>query len=238
MKARYFCVLSGLLLQASIGLAEIGKTRLGNTEPGAIEIEDILPKPVKVAVVKESIIYYQSDMQRVLGSMAPGTIVQLISITDAAWKIRGRARHGDVSGWMHITDLKSPDPKLGEKLKAFCERHKLVEELVQKHQIAIGMTADEVKASLGTPTRKSARITVGEREDTLEYSVFKLVPQTVTGRDQFGQPVQSIVYVKVETGRLTVSLKAGIVTEIQETQGANPLPGGAAKIVPGPVNVF
>jgi hypothetical protein len=216
--------------------AQSGKSRLP-AEPGVIEVEGVLPKPVRLTVAAESIIYYQSDLQRALGNMAPGTVVQLVAFSDTAWRVRGRARHGDVAGWMRIADLKSPDPKLAEKLKAYCERQKTVSELIQKHQIAIGMTADEVKASLGAPARKSARLTANGKEETFEYAQYKNVPQTVTGRDQFGNIVQSIMYVKMETGRLTVSVSGGAVTEIQETQGSTPLPGGGVKIVPAPINV-
>lgn len=225
------------VLPGSSARAQSGKSRLA-TEPGAIEVEGVLPKPVRLTVAAESIIYYQGDMQRALGSMAPGTAVQLVAITDTAWKVRGRARHGDVAGWMHIGDLKSPDPRLPEKLKAYLERQKTVDELIQKHQLAIGMTVDEVKSSLGQPARKSARVNAAGREESYEYSVYKNVPQTVTGRDQFGNLVQNIIYVKMETGRLTVSFRAGSVAEIQETQGSTPLAGGNVKIVPGPVEVF
>jgi hypothetical protein len=217
--------------------AQLSKSRLSN-EPGTIEIEGVLPKPIKLTVIAESIIYYQSDLQRALGGMAPGITVQLLAITDTAWKVRGRARHGDVAGWMRIADLKSPDPKLAEKLKAYCERKKIVEELIQKHQIAVGLTVDEVKASLGNPARKSTRITTTGREETYEYSIYKSVPQAVTGRDQSGNLVQNIIYVKVETGRLTVSFRDGSVTEIQETQGNTPIPGAEVKIVPGPILVY
>ncbi|MCE9520038.1 MAG: hypothetical protein K8R87_10870 [Verrucomicrobia bacterium] len=217
--------------------AQQGKSGLAS-EPGTIQIEGVLPKPIKLTVLAESIIYYQSDLQRALGGMAPGTTVQLLAINDIAWKVRGRARHGDVAGWMRIADLKSPDPKLVEKLKAYCERKRIVEELIQKHQIAVGLTVEEVKASLGHPARKSSRVTATGREETYEYSIYKSVPQAVTGRDQSGNLVQNIIYVKVETGRLTVSFREGSVTEIQETQGNTPIPGGEVKIVPGPIVVF
>ncbi len=230
-------VLAMAALVGGSARAQLGKSRL-STEPGAIEVEGVLPKPIRLTVAAESIIYYQGDMQRVLGSMAPGTVVQLVAITDTAWKIRGRARHGDVAGWMRIGDLKSPDPKLPEKLKAYLERQKAVDELIQKHQIAIGLTVEEVKGSLGQPARKSTRITATGREDVYEYPVYKSVPQTVTGRDHLGNIIQNIVYVKVETGRLTVSFQAGSVTEIQDTQGNTPIPGTGVKIVPAPIDVF
>jgi len=200
-------------------------------------MEDILPKPVRMSVAQDSTIYYQNDMQRVLGTMAPGTSVQLVAMSDTGYKVRGRARHGDVAGWMRMEDLKTPDPKLQDKLKAFYVRQKQVDELIAKHQVALGMTTEEVKQSLGNPTRKSARITAAGREETLEYSIFEKVPQIVTGRDAAGNLVQNTIYVKVEVGRLTLAFKDGSVTEIQETMG-NPLGSGGVQIVPGPVTVF
>ena len=56
------------------------------TEPGALYVEDILPKPVRLAVLAESVIYYQGDMQRALGAMAPGTPVLLVAMTETASK--------------------------------------------------------------------------------------------------------------------------------------------------------
>lgn len=217
--------------------AQLGKSQLA-TESGAIQIEGVLPKPIKLTVIAESIIYYQNDLQRALGGMAPGTTVQLLAIADKAWKVRGRAHHGDVAGWMKIAELKSPDPKLADKLKAYCERKKTVDELIQKHQIAVGLTVDEVQASLGKPARKSSSVTATGREEAYEYSIYKNVPQTVTGRDRLGNLVQNIIYVKVETGRLTVSFRGGSVAEIQETQGDTPIPGSEVKIVPAPFIIF
>jgi hypothetical protein len=229
--------LAFMAVTLAVAPAQTSKSLLdSNTEPGSINLEKILPKPVRLTVAADSVIYYQGDFQRALGNMAPGTAVQLIAMSETAYKVRGRARHGDVAGWMHMNDLKSSDPKLFEKLKAYAERRKVVDELIQKHQIAIGMTAEEVKASLGTPTRKSSHITDGSREETLEYIVFQYVPQATTGRDQNGNLVQNVVYVKVESGRLSVALKGDAVSDIKETKG-NPLGGGGVKIVPIPIIV-
>ncbi len=225
-----------LVLALAFAAHSLSLWAITSTEPGAIGLEDILPKPLHATVVVETIIYYQSDLQRALGGMGRGTVVQIVAMKDGLFKVRGRAHHGDVAGWMRMKDLKFDDPKVPDKLKAFADRHKTVEELVQKHQVAIGMTGDEVKASLGIPTRKSAKVTAEGREETLEFITYKTVPQSVPGRDRFGNAVQAVVYVKVESGHLSVTLKAGAVTEIQETQG-NPLAGEAGKIVPAPVVV-
>jgi hypothetical protein len=207
------------------------------TEPGALYVEDILPKPVRLSVLAESVIYDQGDMQRVLGAMAPGTPVLLVAMTDTAYKVRGRARHGDVAGWMRMQDLKSPDPQLAVKLKAFYDRQKKVDELIANKQVALGMTPEEVELSMGRPTRRSTKITATGRDEVLEYSIYDKVPQTTTGRDTFGNLVQTTIYVKVEVGRLTLSFQNGAVNEINETMG-NPLGGGGVKIVPAPITVF
>ena len=214
------------------------RSRLGSqTEPGSLYIEDILPKPVRLSVAGDSVIYYQLDLQRPLGQMAPGTSVQLVAMTDASYKVRGRARHGDVAGWMRKEDLKSADPLLYDKLKAFYDRQKKVDELIANRQVALGMTNSEVEQSLGKPSRKSTKITAAGREEVLEYSIFDKVPQITTGRDAAGQLVQSTIYVKVEVGRLTIGFQNGAVSEISETMG-NPLGTGGVKIVPGPITVF
>jgi len=208
-----------------------------NTEPGAMYLEDILPRPIRLKVAGPSVIYYQADMQRPLGSMAPGTIVQLVAMTEISFKVRGRARHGDVAGWMLQKDLTSTDPKLAENLKKFFDRSLQVEGLIKNKQIAIGMTAGEVKASLGEPQRKSAKVTADGRMDVYEYITYKMVPQIATGRDGFGNVVQSTIMVKVETGRLSVELKGGAVVTIEEVQG-NPLGAGGVTTVPPPITTL
>ncbi len=208
-----------------------------NTEPGALYVEDILPKPIRLTVIAESYIYYQNDLKRVLGAMAPNTSVQIIAMADGLYKVRGRARHGDVAGWMRMVDLKSPYPQLADKLLKFYERQKQVDEVIKSKQVALGMTPEEVRQSLGEPSRKSAKITAQGKEETLEYSLFRLEPQLGTGRDANGNLVQTTIMVKVETGRLTLSFTAGSVSTIEETMG-NPLGAGGVKIVPGPVSVY
>ena len=46
--------------------------------------------------------------------------------------------------------------------------------------------------------------------------------------------MQTIIYVKVEVGTLSLSFQNGVVDEIEETKG-NPLGSGGVKIVPAPV---
>lgn len=232
MKIAAAC-LAVLLLVTSASFAQSRKSSLP-VEPGTIPLEDMLAKPVRLTIKQESTIYYRATMDQALGSMAPGTLVTLVAMSDNAYRVRGRARHGDVAGWVKAEDVVLPDPKMPDKLKALYQRQLEVNDLIANHQVALGMTKEEVQDALGKATRSSSRVTAAGREDKLEYAVFDKVAQPAVGRAPNGQLVESVVYVKVEVGTLTVSFKDGIVDAIEETKG-NPLRGAIVKIVPVPI---
>ena len=229
--------LMGLLspLSSSAQLLDRNRSALAD-EPGTLSVEGLLDRPLTLKVAREARIYYASTFDRVLGTMAPGTPVSLVAMSDTGYRVRGRARHGDVAGWMLKTDVISADPNLGENLKKLYERQLRIQELIDANEVALGMTVEEVELSLGRPTRRSSKLTAAGRDDMLEYAVYDRVPQTVTGRDGLGRIVQSIVYVKVEVGTLSITFRDNVAEEIEEKKG-NPLGTGGVKIVVPPIIV-
>jgi hypothetical protein len=182
----------------------------------------------------EATVYATSTLQRPLGTMAAGTAVKLVGLGEDAYRVRGRARHGDVAGWLKADAFVMEDPELPQKLRALYERQQLMAELIATHQVALGMTPAEVVESMGRPTRKASRVTAAGRADFMEYAVYEKVPQVRTGYDPLGRVVQSVIYIKVEVGTLSISFKNGLVDAIDEVKG-NPLRGAPIKIVPGAV---
>ncbi|MCW0220978.1 MAG: hypothetical protein OJI67_21805 [Prosthecobacter sp.] len=236
-KTLFFLVVIGVAAITTEVSAQQSSLRKKSTlavEPGTIDVEYLLPKAVTLKVLQESPIYTRSTMDTALGSMAPGTLVKLAGLSDTGYRVRGRARHGDVSGWMRMSDLLSPDPNLVANLKKLHQRQTEVEALIANKQIALGMTTEEVQASLGKPNRKSSKLSAAGKEEKLEYVVYDRIPQYNTGFDGLGRPVQTVVYIKVETGSMSVNLKNSVVESIEETKG-NPLGSGGVKIVPGPI---
>ncbi len=213
------------------------RSSLQTVEPNTFALEGLTPKPIVLKVQIEAPVYPTSKFQGALGSFAPGTPVTLLAMSDTAYRVRGRARHGDVAGWVHLTDVQSSDPNLYANLKKLYERTRQVDELIQHKQVALGMTSQEVLASMGKPSRKSSKITAAGKEESLEYSIYEQVPQTSTGVNAFGQIVQTVVYVRVEVGTLSLSFKDNVVSEIAEVKG-NPLRGGGVMTVPPPVTGF
>lgn len=241
MKAFVPVLLALLTIQAAhaqvVTSSSRNKSSLQSLEPGTFSVEGMTPKPVVLKVQIEAPVYPTSKFQRALGSFAPGTLVTLVAMSDTAYRVRGRARHGDVVGWVRQAEVLSADPNLAANLKKLLERTRQVDELIKKSQVALGMTRQEVQASLGKPSRTSAKINANGKEEKLEYSIYERVPQTTTGRDGFGNLVQTVIYVRVEVGTLSVSFTDDVVSEIEETKG-NPLGGGGVQIVPPPLFGF
>jgi hypothetical protein len=204
-------------------------------EKDALYMEDVSAKPLKLKTLKDAVVFGDLQGQRRLGVIPAGRLVTLDAIHDKAYRVRGRAEHDDVSGWVGKSFLESLDPKVLENISKMAERHKLVEELIRKKEVAMGMTTAEAERVLGAPTKRSSRVDKAGKVETYEYVTYKNVPQQVTQRDALGRLYNTVVYVKVESGRKTLTFENGIVSSI-ETSETN-VPAGGARIVPGPIEI-
>jgi hypothetical protein len=231
----FLLLLLGAMLPAYQAEAQFSKRKSTlPPEPGTMDIEHLLSKPVTLKVIQEAPIYTRATLDRPLGSMAPGTLVKLVALSDNAYRVRGRSRQGEVTGWVPMANLLSPDPNLVPNLRKLHQRQTEVEALIEAKQVALGMTGEEVQKSLGKPNRKSSKLSASGRDETLEYVIYDRVPQYNTSVDAFGRPFQSVIYIKMETGSVSINLKDNVVETIEETKG-NPLGTGGVKIVPAPI---
>ncbi len=204
-------------------------------EAGAIYLEDLLPRPIKLQTLADAPIFYHADMKRYLGVLKRGQSVELQAVGDGTYRVRGNAQQGQVAGWVkpaHLTALKR---EFVENLKQNAARMDEVQALIARNEVAINMTADEVTASLGKPSKESSRLDVGGREDVWEFVRYKRVAQQVTGYDRFGRLVSNVVYVKVPAGTLAVTFGDGLVTALEQSEGSTDR--ARAKIVSAPFNV-
>jgi len=203
-------------------------------EPGAIYLEDFLDQSVKLTVRGEPPIYKTTMRKHALGTLKKNREVVVLAMTDKQYRVRGTAYHGTAVGWVLPSDLTSLDKEFVTNLKALYERQKKVEALIEKGEIALGMTADEVVESIGRPSRKKSRLDKGGRVDTYEYSTYKKVPQYRYVRDINGNLYQDTYYIKVESGKMTITFNDKVVQSIEETEG-NPAGGARVRIVPAPI---
>ena len=205
-------------------------------EEGAIYLEDLLPKPVRLAVIADAPIHYKIDLERYLGTLKKGQVVDLQAVGDGAYRVRGVAQQGQVAGWVDPKFLNPLKKDFLENLKQNAARRDEVNALIAKNEVAINMTPEEVMRSLGKPAKKSSHLDAKGREETWEFVKYERVPKETYGRDPAGNLVKSIIYVKVPVGKLAVSFADNLVASLEQTEGTLDR-AAQVKIIPAPYAV-
>ena len=228
-------VLPALLLTAGANAdRQRDKSSLLNDDPEVVYAEEFTDKKIEFLVVKPATVFSTRKGGRKLGILKVDSKVSFIGMTGKAYKIRGTAIHGGVSGWVSPRLLGSKDKDFVENLKKVYERQKVVRELIAKHEVAIGMSVEEVGASLGKPTKTKVRQTVKGRTGVWEFiqyeeqDHYQAVRDPVTGR-VFRQYSHTT---KEETGKVVVEFENEVVTAIEESENNG---GGRVKIVVPPL---
>lgn len=194
------------------------KSRLAREE-GAIYLEGMVEEEVQVRISAEAPVYANLKGERWMGNLLPNQNAVLLAVSEKAYRVRARAKQGQVAGWISKAAATGLPEDFEENLRLYYERYVIVSELIENKQIALGMTVAEVAASIGPPNKRGSTVTQDGRTDTLEYISYKRIPQTYTTLDAFGRPVAATRYVEVESGRITVEFSDDVATSISESEG-------------------
>lgn len=203
-------------------------------EAGAIYLDDLAIKPVRLAVIGEAPVHSQIANGSYLGILRKGTVAELVAISDTAVRVRGTAAQGAVVGWVPATVLTPMKPEFIESVKKNAQRKADVDALVAKGEVALNMTHDEVAASLGKPQKKQSKLDAKGRQEVWEFIRYARVPQETIGRDPMGNLVKNIIYVKVPAGKLSITFENNLVTALEQSEGA-PEAGASVQLIPAPI---
>ncbi len=203
-------------------------------EAGAIYLEDLAIKPVKLAVIGEAPVQSQMVNGNFLGVLRKGTPAEVIAISEAGVRVRGTAQQGGVVGWVPAASLTPMRAAFIESVKKNAQRKAEVDALIAKGEVALNMTHEEVSAALGKPQKKSSKLDANGRQEVWDFIRYARVPQETVGRDVQGRLVTNIVYVKVPAGKLSVTFENNLVSSLDQTEGA-PEVTGAVQLVPAPI---
>ena len=188
-------------------------------EEGAIYLEGMVEDEVVLRVATAAPVYANLKGERWMGNLVPEQNAVLLAVSDRAYRIRGRAKQGQVAGWVSKAAVTGLAEGFEENLRLYHERYVVVSGLIENKQIALGMTVAEVTAAIGPPDKRSSTVNQEGRSDSLEYISYERVPQTFMSVDAFGQPVQATRYIEVESGRISVGFSNDVVTTISESEG-------------------
>jgi hypothetical protein len=128
-------------------------------------------------------------------------------------------------------------PDFIASLKKAAKRKDDVKDLIAHKEVAINMTPDEVKSSLGKASKTTSRVDATGQHDVWEYVRYEDVPQSTTGYDHYGNLVESTVMVKVPSGKLSVIFENNLVSAIEQTEGTL-AKDNQAKILASPMSVY
>lgn len=200
-----------------LGLVPLSaKESLLDNDPDVVYLEGASDKVMEFVVIKDAVVFASKKGGRRLGVYPQNTKVQLLAMTDKGYKVKGKARHSLVSGWVSPKNLASKDPKFVENLKKYYQREREIRALIRNKEVAIGMTIAEVQQSIGEPTKKESRLTKEGRsgkwefikaEEQKHYNYYR-DPRTGMSYKQFSHTTYE------ETEKLTVEFEAGVVTAI------------------------
>jgi hypothetical protein len=206
-------------------------------EIGAIYLDDLAIKPVKLAVIGEAAVHSQLANGNYLGVLRKGTVAEVVAISDTAIRVRGTAAQGGVVGWVPATGLTPMKPEFIESVKKNAQRKTDVDALIAKNEVALNMTHEEVTSALGKPQKKSSKLDAKGRQEVWEFIRYTRVPQESTVPDQFGRPVTTVVYVKVPSGKLAVTFENNLVSSLEQTEGTTDV-AAPIRLVPAPILVI
>ncbi len=210
------------------------KKSLLNNDPDVIYISEHIDHTITLLVAKPAIAYATKKGGRRLGVFKAGTKVELLAITDKAYRVKGKATHAGVTGWVNPQLLASKDKNFIANLKQLYKRQMIVKELIANKDVAIGMTLKEVRLSLGEPTETESKQTRKGETGKWDYVVteqqkhYRLVYDPHTGNTY-----RQLSYITTEEkSRLSIEFEDNIVTSVTRKKNNGP---GKITIVPAPV---
>jgi hypothetical protein len=228
-----FLLVAGLMLPVAAPAQLLNKPSALSREKGALYVEDATDREIRLTTTAEAQVFSNLRGERRLGVIPAGRTVVIVAVSKTALRVRGRAVHDNVVGWV----ARSAVTPLGEKvmagLQAASERRQAVDALIAKKQIAVGMTPEEVEASLGPPTERNSRVDASGRRDSLDFITYRTVSQQVLQYDQQGRPYYVLVPQKIETGRRSVDFVNGVVASYTESERLRQR--GPGRLVPPPI---
>lgn len=228
-----FVVALGVLAQGQT-MKRFERKSLLDSDPDVVYMDQTVKQPVELMVEKEAPVFSDKDGKVRLGFLKTAQKVKLEAMTGKVYKVRGQGTRDGIAGWVGPWAFSSKDPQFVEHLKKLYDRQIEVRKLIASHQLAVGMTLEEVEQARGKPTKTQIRKTSDGQSGRWEYIEYQEVPNYQTFRDPgTGQFVQRLVSVtQVEKGKTAVEFENGVVTAIEESEDHK---GGNVRIIVPPV---
>lgn len=210
-------ILATLLVAGSVTGAEIRYADV-------VYLDDIKAPPLQLKVLTRSPLTFSRDSSSLLGHVAAGQVVNVLAIGTGQYYIATRIATGPARGWMQASACEAPKEEVMADINQRRDRAVKHKELIERHEVAIGMSPEEVRASLGKPDKTTRTVMAEDKEEVWSYVTYRYLPQYNTFRDKYGQWQQTVIYQRQPIGHKTIVFRNGQVFLVEDHEEKRPQP--------------
>jgi hypothetical protein len=193
-----------------------------------IYLADLNQPPLHLKALRRAPITYSRDPQSVIAYLAPGQSIEVLGLGETEHAVSAPMPMGDVQGWVNVNALEAPPAGLQAKLRQRRDRAAEHRDLIERHEVVVGMNRTEVRASLGKPDRTArSRTRFGDDEQWF-YVTYKYTPHFVQQQNETVRFSQTLSYGRVPTGHRIITFRQDEVVEIGDDQTAESRVSGTA----------
>jgi hypothetical protein len=187
-----------------------------------VYLDDSHELTLHLKVLHRTPINFSRDPQSLNAYLAEGQTVDVIGLGETQYYVSARTATGLTQGWVDAHFIEAPPAALLAKLREHREEAQTRRKLIDQHEVAVGMSRADVRASLGKPDR-TARVHTrqGDQEQWL-YTTYQYVPMYTQYNDDLGRQRHAVSYHRQASGQKTVMFQNDQVTEIVDKQEEKP----------------
>jgi|ERR1051326_6840131 hypothetical protein len=212
-------------LSLTVRAADVGEeTRYDDV----VYLDEAKAKPFPLKTIRRVDFTDGREQSTLLAKLDKGATVWILGFGPGRDYVEATTPKGKARGWVEEDALEPAPEEVRSGIVTRVTTAHRQKALIARHEIEVGMTRNQVQASLGTPD-ESTRTEDGEQvEETWIYRTFKTVPQKDTYTID-GAMYERVHYKKMQTGGRTVTLRNDQVVDIKEE---SKLPEGSGSSIP------
>jgi outer membrane protein assembly factor BamE (lipoprotein component of BamABCDE complex) len=166
-------------------------------------------EPLQLKALRRApITQLRDDDRSAIGYLARGETVTVLEVGESKHLVAARCARG----WVEAKALEAPPAELLESIRKQREQAATHRELIARHEVAPGMTREEVRASLGKPDRRSR----AGMEEQWFYVTYRYLPSYSYVRDEQAHPRQVVAYQRLPAGHKVVTFQGQEVAAVED----------------------
>jgi hypothetical protein len=188
--------------------------------------------PLMLKVRVRAPLMFTRDRSSILGHVSPGQVVTVLGVGETQYYISSQIATGPARGWVRSDAIEPLAPEVLADIKQRRERTQKHKDLIDRHEVAIGMTPEEVRASLGKPDKTTRTVTKEGAEELWSYVTYRYLPQYSYVQDKYGQMNPNVIYQRMPIGHKTIVFRNGEVALIEDHVEDRPPPPVSTVVPP------